>query len=188
MVEYNVNRYIKIIGGIAILSFIMFFFLFKLSVSESISWSISVVTLFVVSFIFFAWKWKIFRKWLVPFPNLNGQWSGSICSSHDGFCKTIPIKIVIKQSFLYIQVKLHTGESQSNSIMAAFNIDNKRDIIQLGYLYQNDSKAKYQEKSPIHYGSVLFDIKSDNKMEGRYWTERMTHGDISINRVIAVKK
>ena len=28
-----------------------------------------------------AWKWKVFKGWLVPFPDLNGTWHGEICST-----------------------------------------------------------------------------------------------------------
>src|SRR5947208_1047059 len=29
-------------------------------------------------FIGYTWRWAIFRNWLVPFPDLNGTWQGTI--------------------------------------------------------------------------------------------------------------
>ena len=84
---------------------------------------------------------------------------------------------------MHIQIKLYSNESKSNSIVAAFNIDENRDILQLCYSYQNNPKATLQKKSPIHYGSVILDIKGNGQqMEGQYWTSRNTTGDISIKK------
>jgi hypothetical protein len=57
----------------------------NLSVAEEFFMLVPKVVTFdlVLIFIFtqFAWKWKIFKSWLVPFPDLNGTWSGHIYSS-----------------------------------------------------------------------------------------------------------
>ena len=29
-------------------------------------------------FVLHAWKWRIFRNWLVPFPCLDGTWQGHL--------------------------------------------------------------------------------------------------------------
>ncbi|QWA09136.1 hypothetical protein GTU79_16880 [Sodalis ligni] len=41
---------------------------------------VSIDILVVAAFIKWVWKFKIFRGWLVPFPNLNGSWVGFIYS------------------------------------------------------------------------------------------------------------
>ncbi len=183
MIKYNVKRYLAIIAVSAILTFLICVYLFNLSIKESVSWSISTVSFIVLFFIQFAWKWRIFCGWLVPFPNLNGCWKGNLESSYEGVPQKIPVEIFIKQTFLHIQIKLSTGESKSNSITASFNIDTDREIKQLCYSYQNNPKCKLQESSPIHYGTVIFDIESNDEMKGPYWTSRKTVGDISVFRV-----
>src|SRR5439155_14864877 len=40
--------------------------------------TIPVVLLVIAIFVGYAWRWRIFRGWLVPFPNLNGTWEGTI--------------------------------------------------------------------------------------------------------------
>lgn len=184
MVKHNIKNYIRAIIVIAILVFFACC-LFKLSILKSISYSISITSVLVVVFINFAWKWNIFKGWLVPFPNLNGCWNGFIKSSYKNACSEIPIKVKIKQTFLHIQVGFQSEESKSNSIVAAFNIDKDRGIVQLCYSYQNDPKATLQEKSPIHYGSVILDIDEDNNsMSGQYWTTRNTTGEMYLEKQI----
>lgn len=181
MVNYNINRYIGVIAIIAIVSFIGCICLFDLQLWDSISYSISATTIIVIAFINFAWKWPIFKGWLVPFPDLRGEWEGVLKSTYKNAVAEIPIKLDIKQTFMHIQIKLYSNESKSNSIVAAFNIDEDRDILQLCYSYQNNPKATLQKKSPIHYGSVILDIKEKGQqMEGQYWTSRNTTGDIYI--------
>src|SRR5262249_26319552 len=40
--------------------------------------TIPLVLMAVGVFVGYAWKLPIFRKWLVPFPDLNGTWQGTI--------------------------------------------------------------------------------------------------------------
>ena len=184
MVKHNIKNYITTIILIAILTFLACCML-ELSIWDSISYSISITSILVVGFVKFAWKWKIFRGWLVPFPNLNGYWDGIIKSTYKNACSEIPIKLKIKQTFLHIQIRFQSKESKSNSIVAAFNIDEDRGIVQLCYSYQNDPKATLQKKSPIHYGSVILDINEDNNsMNGQYWTTRNTTGEMYLEKQI----
>lgn len=183
MVNYNINRYIGVIAIIVIVSFIGCIWLFDLQLWDSITYSISVASFIVIVFVKFAWKWSVFKGWLVPFPNLSGKWKGKINSTYKNPMAGIPVELYIKQTFLHIQIKCTTNESKSNSIVAAFNIDQDRGILQLCYSYQNNPKATLQKNSPIHYGSVILNISEDNNhMEGQYWTSRITTGEISIER------
>ncbi len=182
MVKYNLKCYTAILTVLAVGFFIMYVSLFNFSIIESVSYSISTLSVFAFLFVSFAWKWKVFRGWLVPFPNISGKWKGFLESSYEGASKRIPIELSIIQTFLHIQIKLTSKESKSNSIAAEFNIDDDRNIKQICYIYRNEPKAKLQERSPIHYGSVILDIDANDKMSGTYWTGRKTIGDISVSK------
>ena len=182
MVKYNLKRYIAIITILAVGFFILYVTLFNLPIKESVSYSITTISVFAFLFVSVAWKCKAFRGWLVPFPDISGKWKGYLESSYEGGSKIIPIELSIRQTFLHIQIKLSTKESKSNSIAAAFNIDDDRNIKQICYTYRNEPKAKFQERSPIHYGSVILDIDANDKMSGIYWTGRKTIGDISVSK------
>ena len=182
MVKYNIKTYTAIITVLAVVFFIIYVTFFNLPIIDSVSYSITTISVFALLFVSFAWKWKVFRGWLVPFPNISGKWKGYLESSYGGASKRIPIELSIRQTFLHIQIKLSTKESKSNSIAAVFNIDDDRNIKQICYTYRNEPKAKFQERSPIHYGSVILDIDANDKMSGIYWTGRKTIGDISVSK------
>ncbi len=150
-----------------------------------ISTTISINIVIWMIFITWAWKWKIFYPWLVPFPNLSGNWVGTVKSNwKEKQLEPILIEVSITQNFFNIQVKIKTNESRSYSIGASFDIDNERGFQQLFYSYLNTPKSGVRERSEIHYGSTIlnFDGFKVEKMEGEYWTDRETTGEITLKK------
>lgn len=146
---------------------------------------VSIDLLVIAVFVKWGWKLKIFRGWLVPFPNLNGSWTGNIYSSWinpetgEGV-PPIPVMLTVNQSFFHINCKMKTGEMDSFSVSEGFNIDAERQIKQLAYIYTNKPRISLNERSLPHEGSMVFDIieNPEKKLKGRYWTERKTTGEI----------
>ena len=150
-----------------------------------VSTTISINIIIWMIFIGWAWRLKIFYPWLVPFPNLSGEWVGTIKSNwKEKELDPIPIEVSIKQNFFNVQVRIKTKESRSYSIGASFDIDNERGFQQLFYTYLNTPKAGVREESVIHYGSTIlnFDGFKVTKMEGEYWTDRETTGEITLTK------
>ena len=136
-------------------------------------------------FVKWLWKWKFFYRWLVPFPNLNGTWEGTIRSDWMNpetgeVIPPIPATIGIKQSFLNISCVVRTGEMRSDSYTGEFRIDPDRQIKQLIYTYSSNPRPKVSDRSTPHNGTVVLNIVEDTvkKLEGRYWTERKTTGEM----------
>lgn len=134
-----------------------------------------------------AWKWKIFQGWLVPFPVLEGTWSGVMKSTWidpvTGKTATpVPFTLVIKQSFLSVNCAIYTKESSSTSYSAEILVDKETKRKQLIYHYANRPQASVRDRSEIHDGTALLDIIGDKplEMKGEYWTSRKTTGDIEI--------
>lgn len=52
----------------------------------------------------FLWRWRVLQGWLIPFPDLNGTWQGSIQTNwKDANGKSpmpIPAILTIRQSFM----------------------------------------------------------------------------------------
>src|SRR5688572_13773965 len=46
--------------------------------------TVAAVTSVSVLFVHFAWRWRIFRKWLVQRPDLSGTWRCDLLSSYVG--------------------------------------------------------------------------------------------------------
>ena len=192
MIIYNLRVYAFTIFGLAFLTYAIIFVLtqnlesidFQKAISH-VSVAISINIGIWLIFIKWAWKWKIFYPWLVPFPNLSGDWEGFIKSNWEGKkLDPIPTEVSIHQTFFNIQVRIKTGESRSHSIGANFDIDKDRGYQQLFYSYLNTPKSSVRNRSEIHYGSTRLDFEGYKieKMEGEYWTSRLTTGEINLKR------
>ena len=192
MVKHNIRIFAFAILGLA---FIVYAIIFTLTQNfdsidfhkalTHVSTTISINIILWMLFIAWAWKWKIFYPWLVPFPNLSGNWEGTIKSNwKEKELEPIPIEVSITQNFFNVQVRIKTKESRSYSIGASFDIDNERGFQQLFYTYLNTPKAGVRERSEIHYGSTIlnFDGFKVTKMDGEYWTDRETTGEITLNK------
>ena len=132
-----------------------------------------------------AWKLRLFKGWLVPFPNLNGSWQGDILSTWvnpDTGQKLLPIPAIltIKQTFLTISCVMRTAEMTSYSYTADFRIDRDTQIRQLVYSYTSNPKQTVSDRSPAHDGTIVFDLIGNpvSKINGNYWTARNTKGHI----------
>jgi SMODS-associating 2TM, beta-strand rich effector domain len=192
MVKHNIRIFAFAILGLAFIVYAVIFTLtqnfdsidFHKAITH-VSTTISINIILWMLFIVWAWKWKIFYPWLVPFPNLSGNWEGTIKSNwKEKELEPIPIEVSITQNFFNIQVRIKTNESRSYSIGASFDIDNERGFQQLFYTYLNTPKAGVRERSEIHYGSTIlnFDGFKVTKMDGEYWTDRETTGEITLTK------
>lgn len=150
-----------------------------------ISTAISINIILWLIFIKWLWKCKIFYPWLVSFPNLSGEWEGTLLPNYKNkSLDPIPTNVRIDQNFFNIQIKITTGESTSYSTGATFDIDTERGLQRLFYSYQNTPKRSVRERSEIHYGTTLltFDGFKVSEMDGEYWTSRETTGEIELKR------
>ena len=165
-------------------------------VLECIGTSVTVITAISWFFCNVAWKWKIFRKWLVLVPDLNGCWSGTLISDWiDPETKRsvppIDATLSIKQSLFRTSCVLKTGESSSRSIASTFIIEPDNQVCKLVYTYQNDPDQTIQDRSRIHYGTAMLDIKAENQsvvLDGSYFTGRKTSGQMNFKCEEGAKK
>jgi hypothetical protein len=148
--------------------------------------TIPLVLLVIVFFINFAWHWPIFRRWLVPFPNLNGTWQGKIQTTwrNPETGETpgpIPVILSIKQSFIHISCVMRTSEMTSRSFLASFWLDGDEQIRKLGFSYHSVPLPTVVDRSQPHDGTVVFEIIGEpvRKINGVYWTSRKTTGEMN---------
>lgn len=192
MIKHSIRVFAFAILGLAFIVYAIIFTLtqnfdsidFHKAITH-VSTTISINIILWMLFIAWTWKWKIFYPWLVPFPNLSGNWEGTIKSNwKEKELEPIPIEVSITQNFFNIQLRIKTKESRSYSIGASFDIDNERGFQQLFYTYLNTPKAGVRERSEIHYGSTIlnFDGFKVTKMDGEYWTDRETTGEVTLTK------
>ena len=149
--------------------------------------SIPAVLVAVGFFATYAWKWKIFRGWLVPFPNLNGTWQGTLQSTWIDEktgkpVAAIPVILTIRQTFIHVSCVVRTAESSSHSFLANFWLDPSNQVRKFSYSYQNQPRPTVVNRSPPHSGTALFELVGNpvTKLKGTYWTERKTTGEIEL--------
>jgi hypothetical protein len=155
---------------------------------HSLSISISAITIFAFLFNKYLWKIPVFKNWLVLVPNLNGKWQGSISSNwFNQKFKQIETSLSIKQSLSYISCVMTTEEMKSHSITANFKIDTTNQEFKLLYIYKSEPDLNVRKKSPIHYGTIIFDIvkleKCKIRLKGNYWTDRESNGTIILDKI-----
>ncbi len=137
-----------------------------------------------------GWRWRLLQGWLVPFPDLQGTWSGILRSSwinpetkHPE--PPIPVQVVIRQTFLNIHCILLTSESKSKSCCACLDIDPETGEKYLTGTYINTPRVRIRDRSQMHEGTVRLQIVGMQKpiLKGDYYTTRATKGDIQISFV-----
>jgi hypothetical protein len=146
---------------------------------------VTIDLLVVAVFVKWGWKLKAFRGWLVSFPNLSGTWLGFIYSGWVN-PKTgekpppIPVILTVNQSFAHISCVMRTSEMESISYSEGFLIEPERQIKSVAYSYTSKPRLSLNERSIPHDGTAVFNIveRPKKKLTGRYWTERLTKGEI----------
>lgn len=143
------------------------------------------VLLFV--FVKWAWRWGVFRGWLVNTPVLHGTWRGQLQTTWrdpktGSVTEPIEIYVAIRQTFLSVHVTMYTRESVSQSEAASICLDEDRGVRLLNYSYANVPSAAVRDRSQIHYGAARLRIilKPELALEGEYWTDRMSSGHIDL--------
>jgi hypothetical protein len=192
MIKYNIRIFAFTILGLAFVTYIILFLstqdLESVNFEKALSHISTTITINIIVwtiFINWAWKWKIFYPWLVPFPNISGEWDGTLKSNwKNKSFEPIPTEIKITQTFFNVQIRIKTNESTSYSTAASFDIDKDRGLQQLFYSYLNTPKSSVRERSEIHYGTTLLNFEGFKveEIEGEYWTSRKTTGEIKLKR------
>jgi hypothetical protein len=135
-------------------------------------------------FVLHAWRWTIFRGWLVPFPDLNGTWIGNIQTTWTDptsgkVLPPVPAILTIRQSFIHINCVVRTEEMTSHSYLASFWLDGDEQIRKLGYSYHSSTRPTVQDRSVPHDGTMVMELLGNpvRRLSGVYWTTRRTTGE-----------
>lgn len=125
-------------------------------------------------FIFDKWLWK----WIpfIKMPKLKKEYKGLLKYNFNGEDLNKIIQVFIEQTFTNIKIKLKTNEVTSNSIVAEI-IEENGDFI-MYYNYRTNPYSEYSNLNPIQIGTCRLDVSNPKKINGIYWTNRKTNGDI----------
>jgi hypothetical protein len=189
----NVRREAAIYVQLASLILIWAVVLFVSGVELKINWEAlkklpEVVTIYYgLQLLFTTWAWRlpVFQRWLVPLPDLQGTWVGTLQSTWKEtgqFKPPVPIIIVVRQSFYSISCVMYSEESTSLSSTAQIIGEEDGLPLRLSFIYSNRPKASVREKSQVHDGAAILKVveQPERILEGDYWTDRKTTGDIQV--------
>jgi hypothetical protein len=148
--------------------------------------TIPVILIIWLGFKAYAWRWRVFRGWLVPFPDLEGTWQGTIQTTwkdvNEVTSVPIPVILTIKQSFGRVSCVMRTAEMSSWSYLADFWLDTDEQIRKLGYCYTSSPSLTVTDRSQPHDGTMVFEIVGEpvEKLKGIYWTTRKTTREVTL--------
>lgn len=146
---------------------------------------ISIISLFWLFYISLGWKWPLIKH-IVYQENMNGTWLGEY-SSKDFTTDKIyngEIAIVIRQSFLRIDVKSFTINYINYSFGESLKYDSKSDSTQLIYLYSQSAYNPTDDK--VRKGTSELTLQYDingNQLFGSFWTNHGSKGTLSLKKV-----
>lgn len=132
--------------------------------------AISVAVIFAGFYEKLLWRVNPFEKT----PKLAKRYKGTLKSSYDNIERTASLEI--KQTLMSVHITLISNESKSKSLSAS--IDEILGEIQLTYCYLNTPKSEYRYRSEIHYGTATLSITNPATLDGQYYTDRKTMGDM----------
>ena len=151
----------------------------------------NIVTIELIIFFVFAkygWKCKIFKGWLVPYPDLNGTWLGTVQSNWINpetkeKLELIPVMLTIKQTFLSISCVMYTHEMKSYSFSEEFTIDSEKQLNKLSFMYSSEPRIIFKDRSTQHNGATILEIITSPqlKLKGRYWSDRESTGEVQLS-------
>lgn len=131
-----------------------------------------------------GWRLRILRPWFVNLPDLNGTWRGRLVSNWidprtGQSLPPIDTSINIKQTFSSIQLRLTTGESESELLSGGL-VRKADGTYKVVGIYRNTPRLSLRDRSPIHHGGLILDVVDNppTALEGEYWTDRRTQGEL----------
>jgi hypothetical protein len=162
----------------------------KLSVGllKPLSTVISIVVFTTLGFDLWLWKLPLLHGWFVKRPVIDGTWKAEIRSNWsktaNGSSEPIaPVEgyVVIRQTFSTLSLRLLTEES-SSELVGTEIVCSADGLYCISGVYRNEPRFQVREHSSIHYGAVWLKIIDEKykRIEGHYWTDRETAGEIEL--------
>lgn len=118
-------------------------------------------------------------------PLVHGLWKGQLVTNYQKDGKPIPpieIYFYIKQTFLTTTIKSFTEYQASETIITALSYDKNSESSDFFYMYKFYRTKNSENK--VTYGSGRLNlINEDSTLEGIYWTNADTRGEIELTLI-----
>jgi len=147
--------------------------------STTVLWGIALAI-----FLAQAWKWKMWRPWLVTLEDLGGCWTGVLrARREDGKYAPLPVVVEIRHALFRVSVTVWTQKSKSISYISETYRDLDNDEQHLAYCYRAGAEIEYRDGNERHDGAASLTLTGNGEcLRGEYWTDRRTGGQIDLTR------
>lgn len=150
----------------------------------------TLATFLLTAWDLWVWRWPLVWR-AAARPRLDGLWAVTLhptAESHipkDGNRGPIPAYLVVKQTYWTIAVRLFTEESASVSRSFFWDGSHGTGTEWLTFVYENTPMQRHQNRSKRHLGTCSFrpGNRRPVEIEGTYFTDRYTQGDMSLTFV-----
>lgn len=146
---------------------------------------VSIITFFWIFYISYGWKWPLI-KYIVYHENINGTWYGKYSSKDFTSNQTYEgkIAVVIRQSFLRIDVTSLTKDYINYSFGEAFSHNSKNKTNQLIYLYYQSQFKPTDDNIRKGTSELMLQINIDEKvLFGDFWTNHNSKGNLNLKKI-----
>ena len=147
---------------------------------------VGAVSLTLLLFDTWAWKYWPINGFLIKRPVLHGTWKAELQSDwfDKATKKVVPVincYLVVRQTASKLSIRLVTRESRSETVSAAIE-DCGDGTFEIYCAYRNKPRAMYRHRSDVHFGAMLLmaDCLRPPMLEGDYWTDRKTIGTLKL--------
>jgi SMODS-associating 2TM, beta-strand rich effector domain len=148
---------------------------------------VGAVVLLLAAFDNWLWRVPALQGWFVKRPHLWGTWRVTLKSTWTDPAtgqEVAPITgfMLVRQTYSTVTMTLFTAESSSVFVADELALDTDGRFAVFA-VYRNEPKAAVRHRSPIHYGAMKLVVQGSDPsamttIEGVYWTDRLTRGDI----------
>lgn len=151
-------------------------------VSWVIRWS-SVAAMALALGPYMAWRWMSFVQSVI-FPYLGGSWSGNLTFNGEKGSGTRDVTLVIRHSFLKVELILDSKESTSRTLVVHAERDAGINRDRLYYVYLNERKEGFPGGGDRYRGLAVLRVEKSGHLmlHGDYFTEERGHGELHLKR------
>jgi hypothetical protein len=141
----------------------------------------SVIQLLCLGIIYFAWKWIPGFSYFI-FPNLSGDWAGTITYADGKGDQTIDAELHVDQNVASISLVLTTANAESETMVVYLRkLSNSR--LELLYVYETHRKETLPPPSYRYRGTAVLRLGGKaNSLAGSYYTEQGGKGTVAFAR------
>lgn len=158
----------------------------KISWLSSVSATITVISLLLLGFQKWFWRWRFLHGWFVEKTDINGTWKVTLKSTwKDPNTGASPPEIeaylAVRQTYSHLSFRLMTAE-QPDSELISSTIQRAEDgVYKISGIYRSEPLLSIRERSPIHFGALIVTVIGDppSGLNGHYWTDRNSSGEFN---------